>query len=130
MPEAMRVDHGRESSASSALYHDRVRRLLLILSIAGCAERALPIGAAPPSLLDAARPDLCNGNSLCPPDQYCDYAPGECAVFEAYRDCVPRPTRCAPDLGGPVCGCDKRTYASECELHRAGVPELHEHACP
>ena len=105
-------------------------RLLLLGALLACSERALQI-PVPSEASDAARSNICDGNSLCPPDQYCDYPPGECVIFESHHDCVSRPASCPADSGTPVCGCDHRTYPSECELHRAGVAELlADRACP
>jgi hypothetical protein len=78
---------------------------------------------------DAGRP--CLETSACAADEYCAFKPRLCgASSKAARPgyevglrpgiCSPRPASCN-DSYGPVCGCDKRVYASECVAELAGV---------
>lgn len=59
----------------------------------------------------------------CGAGEFCAYAPGSlCGAADATAQCEPKPTAC-PTISAPVCGCDRKTYASSCDanLHGQGV---------
>jgi hypothetical protein len=70
----------------------------------------------------------------CPDAEFCDYASqagGQgCGgqVADAAGTCQSKPNAC-PDRTAAVCGCDHRSYASECLAHKAGVSVLHDGYC-
>ena len=71
----------------------------------------------------------------CPsPDEFCNYeesAGGQgCdgTISDAAGVCQTSPELC-PDIYAPVCGCDRRTYSSDCDAHSAGQSVLHEGEC-
>lgn len=70
----------------------------------------------------------------CPPGWACDEGlacelpVGVCGPLAGVGTCVPRPTYCT-EGGESVCGCDGRTYASECDARLGGVPILYAHEC-
>jgi hypothetical protein len=60
----------------------------------------------------------CDSNADCAADGYCKKAFGQCS---ARGTCAARPRFCAVGFPISMCGCDGRTYKSECEAARAGV---------
>jgi len=68
---------------------------------------------------------MCTGNEDCDDNHYCRKE--SCA--DETGVCELRPQAC-PRLWDPVCGCDGKTYANECEAARAGVNVAHKGPCP
>lgn len=64
----------------------------------------------------------------CPVGQACQYEFGRCNVADLSGTCVAVPETC-PTQGPPVCGCDGKTYANECELLKASVRPDKKGAC-
>jgi hypothetical protein len=58
---------------------------------------------------------------------YCSFEQG-CGENDETGVCLPRPDACSPVLL-PVCGCDNRDYANECEANLAGTDIAREGAC-
>ena len=61
----------------------------------------------------------------CPADKVCDLR--SCGAAEG--TCVEKPTACGPGEPAAYCGCDGKTYPSECARLLAGVALDHEGAC-
>jgi len=64
----------------------------------------------------------------CPEGQACQYPTDQCDTADMAGTCVNVPETC-PEKGGPICGCDGKTYANECELLKAGVMPARRGAC-
>ena len=66
----------------------------------------------------------------CPDGQFCDPKEGQCGVTETEGVCVMvlDKDKCPKDKR-PNCGCDGKTYGSDCMRQRAGVGKAHIGAC-
>ena len=75
----------------------------------------------------------CAGSGTCPIGSYC--ATSTAGDFRTRCNprgsgyCAPRPSMCM-DTAAPVCGCDGRTYGTDCLRRMAGVNLSHAGACP
>jgi len=84
---------------------------------------------------DAGPPNIeCGGIAglACPAGFFCDFAiDAACGGGDQLGTCRPRPSGCP---GGPptvpVCGCDFRSYDSECEANLAGTSVRYSGGCP
>ena len=84
---------------------------------------ALGLAAVALSNAMAAAPGQpCGGpmHFVCGSGLWCDWPAGKCGSENAQGKCVEILAVC-PKGGKSVCGCDKRTYGSDCERVRAGV---------
>jgi hypothetical protein len=65
----------------------------------------------------------------CGADEFCDTAPdADCGATDRGGVCRAKPNVCTA-IYAPVCGCDKRSYSSDCVANGAGVSVLHEGLC-
>ena len=65
----------------------------------------------------------------CASGLFCDFPSGMCRIPDGAGRCRPRPEVCAA-IFAPVCGCDDKTYPSDCDRQRAGVSKASEGTCP
>lgn len=68
------------------------------------------------------------GALKCPEGQACKFEFGMCNQPDLAGTCVTVPATC-PKQGPPICGCDGKTYANECELLKAGTRPDRRGAC-
>ena len=83
-------------------------------------------GAAKAANLDEA----CGGKEAitCNSALWCQKTEGQCAAPEAPGKCDKAPTFCMR-VSRPVCGCNGKTYANDCERQRVKVQLDHAGAC-
>jgi hypothetical protein len=75
-------------------------------------------------------PGECHGPLVsCPEGEYCQYPPGTCDLVGATGNCVSIPTGGCGEIYQPVCGCDGKTYANQCEMQVGQVSMDHEGEC-
>jgi hypothetical protein len=72
--------------------------------------------------------ESCPAGWTCDTGLSCELPIGVCGPLAGIGTCVPTPTSCTEDTGA-VCGCDGRTYPSECDARVAGAPILHAQGC-
>jgi hypothetical protein len=74
--------------------------------------------------------EACGGKDAitCNSALWCQKAEGQCAVPEAPGKCDKAPTFCMR-VSRPVCGCNGKTYANDCERQRVKVQLDHTGAC-
>ncbi len=73
-------------------------------------------------------------NGLCDPGLFCERKAGTCTLIGGTGKCVPIPAVCPmakakPRVILPVCGCNHKTYANDCERIKAEVQKDHDGPC-
>jgi hypothetical protein len=73
-----------------------------------------------------------SGYPACPSGTFCEYPRGDCGEGQTGTCTSLRADACelcVAFVGGPVCGCDSQTYASECARQRAGMSKWFDGEC-
>ena len=68
------------------------------------------------------------GGISCEAGAFCELPPGTCNIVDLGGECVPIPDAC-PAVVDPVCGCDGRTYSSDCDRQAAKAQKAHDGPC-
>jgi hypothetical protein len=66
----------------------------------------------------------------CPAGQFCDLQAGSCNVADATGTCVANAGLGCITIYQPVCGCNGKTYPSDCDRQVAGVSKKSDGVCP
>jgi hypothetical protein len=101
-------------------------RLIATLSVA-----VLCMAAGSGKLEAANLDEACGGAAdiTCNSALWCQRDAGQCKTADAAGKCEKAPTFCMR-VSRPVCGCNGKTYANDCERQKARVQLDHTGACP
>ncbi|HEX7789893.1 MAG TPA: hypothetical protein VF467_05120 [Afipia sp.] len=90
---------------------------------------SMAIGSAPSSAANLG--EACGGAAgiTCNSALWCQRADGQCKAADAAGQCNKAPAFCM-QIHRPVCGCNGKTYANDCERQKAKVQLDYVGACP
>jgi hypothetical protein len=102
-----------------------LNRFMLAMFIVACGAALGSAGAGAANLDEA-----CGGKDAitCNSALWCQKAEGQCAAADAPGKCDKAPSFCMR-VSRPVCGCNGKTYANDCERQRVKVQLDHVGAC-
>jgi hypothetical protein len=102
-----------------------LRRFTLAMLIVVCGAALGSVGAWAANLDEA-----CGGKDAitCNSALWCQKSAGQCGVADAPGNCDKAPSFCLR-VSRPVCGCNGKTYANDCERQRVRVQLDHAGAC-
>src|SRR5579859_4576945 len=103
--------------------------MLKLVAVSATVAVALLVGLSSTPVL--ARVGVQCGSFLgisCGPEEFCQKPTGKCVLPDFGGRCVRVPMLC-PKIFRPVCGCNGRTYANDCERMVARVDKLHDGRC-
>ena len=74
---------------------------------------------------------VCGGRLAigCDRGLFCEFPSGTCGAANAEGTCVRSPRLCVQRITRPVCGCDGKTYRTDCHRRRAAVAEQRAGRC-
>jgi hypothetical protein len=103
----------------------RLGRFTVAMLVVACGAAFGPSSAGAANLDEA-----CGGPTgiTCNSALWCQKAEGQCAVADAPGKCDKPVTFCMR-VSRPVCGCNGKTYANDCERQRVKVQLDHTGAC-